>query len=299
MDLSVQEGDYGLQLKEDGYAIIRGFFPRQEMTSLAKECERLYALGGAYPRSYRYQNLLFEVVPQVSGPSQVLQVHWGSWISEELEKQRRDMRYWNLLEPLIGRNILQFGNHLHFKPPGAAYTQYRFHQDAMFFNEHERTEAFLGSAIVTALAIDPQTKENGCLRIFPGSHRKGVLAAFDDGTSVKKSDLSEEELAAAGLRAAGLKLEDACDCILEPGDLVIWTVMTVHGSWPNRSSMDRKMLFNSYVSAEATPFGEWAFEDGVSRPLGAQPRICGYPDIYDNPGPFYYDAKCLVEGSRS
>ncbi len=79
-------------------------------------------------------------------------------------------------------------------------------------------------------------------------------------------------------------------CVLEPGDLVIWTLLTVHGSARNRSGRDRRFILNSYTRAEDSPHrGEWAFRDGRSVPLGAEPQICRFEDLHDHPEPFYND----------
>ena len=60
-------------------------------------------------------------------------------------------------------------------PAGAATRNgYRFHQDMRF---RERREAFTDlehAYINTGLAIDPATRENGCLQVIRGSHRLGT-----------------------------------------------------------------------------------------------------------------------------
>ena len=37
--------------------------------------------------------------------------------------------------------------------------------------------------------------------------------------------------------------------------------------------------------------GEWAFRDGVSVPLGDEPVLCKYEQLFEKPGPFYIDDK--------
>ena len=45
--------------------------------------------------------------------------------------------------------------------------------------------------------------------------------------------------------------------------------------------------------------GEWAFKDGVSTPLGAEPVICKYEQLYEKPGPFYIEADWTEEAIRA
>jgi ectoine hydroxylase-related dioxygenase (phytanoyl-CoA dioxygenase family) len=82
---------------------------------------------------------------------------------------------------------------------------------------------------------------------------------------------------------------------MEPGDLVLWTLYTVHSSSPNVSTFDRRFMINSYVRAADSERGEWAFRDGSSTPLGATPQICKYEALLEKPGPFYIESDWTEE----
>ena len=71
---------------------------------------------------------------------------------------------------------------------------------------------------------------------------------------------------------------------MEPGDLLLWTLFTVHGSAANVSDYDRRFMINSYVRAGDSERGEWAFRSGVSTPLGAEPQICKYEQLRETAG---------------
>jgi len=83
---------------------------------------------------------------------------------------------------------------------------------------------------------------------------------------------------------------------MQPGDLLLWTLYTVHGSRPNIADYDRRLLIQSYVSAADSDRGEWAFRDGVSTPLGPVPEICKYEQLRERPGPFYIEDDWTEEG---
>jgi hypothetical protein len=68
---------------------------------------------------------------------------------------------------------------------------------------------------------------------------------------------------------------------------VIWSLLTVHGSNINRSDRDRAFALSSYVQAANSERGEWAFRDGESIGLGAEPQLCKYEQLHTKPGPFY------------
>ena len=160
---------------------------------------------------------------------------------------------------------------------------YRFHQDLRFRERKDAYRDLMTSYINTGLAIDPATTENGCLRIFPDSHKLGYLGLSDDGTIMKGTTQETE------LRNAGLDPARVVNIELEPGDLALWGLLTVHGSNANNSSRDRAFAIQSYVRAANSERGEWAFRDGVSTPLGDQPVLCKYEQLHEKPGPFYSD----------
>jgi ectoine hydroxylase-related dioxygenase (phytanoyl-CoA dioxygenase family) len=195
---------------------------------------------------------------------------------------RRDPRYYDVLEPFLGPDIKQIAHQIHWKPPGAKYTFYRFHQDARFRNQ-EAVRNLLYGTVNTGLAIDRQTAANGALQLIPRSHLRGYLGLSEDGT-IMTGHTPEDDL-----RRVGLDPATVVTCEMEPGDLVLWTLYTVHGSAPNVSAFDRRFMINSYVRASDSDRGEWAFRGGVSTPLGPEPEICKYEQLREKPGPFYIE----------
>ena len=271
------------QLHTEGYAIIRGFLPAQEMAQLGREADRIYAEGLKHHATYRHGNLLFEVLDDLKAKRRVvLQAHWMAWINPYFERLRRDPRYFAVLEPFLGPDIKQLAHQIHWKPPGAKYTFYRYHQDARFRNA-SATRNLLYGTVTTGLAIDPQTAANGALRVIPRSHLRGYLGLSEDGTIMTGHTPDDD------LRTVGLDPATAVTCEMEPGDLLLWTLYTVHGSAPNLSAVDRRFMINSYTRSGDSDRGEWAFRGGVSTPLGPEPQICKYEQLREKPGPFYTD----------
>tara|TARA_B100000700_G_scaffold248566_1_gene278451 strand:+ start:137 stop:442 length:306 start_codon:yes stop_codon:yes gene_type:complete len=52
-----------------------------------------------------------------------------------------------------------------------------------------------------------------------------------------------------------------------PGDVVMFTSYTVHGSKPNTTDQPRRSYINGYVRASACDVGKWAFLDGKAVPV--------------------------------
>lgn len=272
-------------LREHGYAIVRGFLGEAEIAAVKRETDAVMAEGLKHRASYRDRNLMFEILNDPQARRRVLlQAHWFAWINPTLEALRRHPRYLEIMEPLLGRDIKQVTNQLHWKPPAAKFTGYRFHQDLRF---RERPEVYTNldrTYLNTGLAVDPHGPENGGLSVYDRSHMRGYLGLSDDGP-IMKGETQEAEL-----RRAGLEPGDRVDLRLAPGDLAIWTLLTVHGSLPNRSGRDRCFMINSYVRAADSPArGEWVFRDGAPTPLGPEPEICKYEQLRERPGPFYIE----------
>jgi len=286
--------DLVAEIHSEGYAVVRGFLSSSEIAHVSAEADKMYQEGLKHHATYRDKNLLFEVLDDPKANRRVvLQAHWTAWLSPFMEQMRRSQKYLRVLEPFLGADIKQISHQIHWKPPGAKYTSYRFHQDARFREGNIKDFGYLQSTVTTGLAIDRQTVANGALRVIPRSHTLGYLGLSDDGPIMVGQTQDEE------LRRAGLDPSNIVTCEMEPGDLLLWTLFTVHGSAPNVSDYDRRFMINSYVRAGDSERGEWAFRGGISTPLGAEPQICKYEKLRERPGPFYIESDWTEEAKTA
>lgn len=70
------------QLRAEGFVIVRGFLPADEMQRFSSEVDRIYQEGLKHHATYRDRNLLFEVLDDPRAARRVvLQAHWTPWIS--------------------------------------------------------------------------------------------------------------------------------------------------------------------------------------------------------------------------
>lgn len=268
---------------EHGYAVVPALFDENEVREMAHAFDRVYAEGMAHGRSFRVQNSFFAVRQDAALGRVVRMVQWPSYFNPVLERYRRDTRILNVLQPLIGNNLKQIINQLHWKPPGASMAEFGFHQD---YRSRRPREAFrdLGrSYIQTGIAIDPHGADNGAMVVYPGSHDLGEIP-FDATRSSMAVQKDDADLAALGLDPA-----KAVTLEMAPGDFALWNVYTLHGSGPNTTDIDRRFYINGYVIAENCDRGEWAFRDGVPCPLPDKPSLVHYEELYENPGPMYVD----------
>lgn len=264
----------------DGYAIIRGLFGADEMEEIAAATDQLYAEGVAHGRSFRHGNLFYNIAESADGEPLVRMAQWPSYHQRVLNAVRLDLRIAQLLEPLIGRNLKQIINQVHWKAPGSL-GDFAWHQDSRSRRPASAYRNLAASYVQTGLAIDPHTPESGCMRFIPASHLRGDLGM----------DCSRKALGTAmtgkALDDIGLEESAAVDLLLKPGDFAMWSPYLVHGSGSNRSAHRRRLYINGYVRAQDCDRGEWAFRDGKPTPFGPKPALVHYEELYERPGPHY------------
>jgi hypothetical protein len=273
------DSDHVARYRRDGYAILRGLFTPDEVARIGAAADEVHCEGVKHGRSFRHGNLFYNVAPDPPGP-QVRMVQWPSYHQPVLDSVRLDPRMAKLLEPLLGDDLKQIINQIHWKEPGGR-SEFAWHQDCQFREPAEAYRNLGASYVQTGLAIDPHNPESGCMRFIPGSHLDGALklatprevlgAAMDDSV----------------LRSAGLAPGNAVEVILEPGDVALWSPFLVHGSGVNRSSHRRRLYVNGYVRAEDCDRGEWAFRGGEPVPFGSEPALVHYEALRERGEPHY------------
>lgn len=263
-----------------GYAIVRGFFDADDVAEIAAALEQLYAEGVAHGRCFRHGNLFYNVTREGCGEPLVRMVQWPSYHQAILNRVRLDLRFAKLLQPLIGRNVKQIINQVHWKTPGSL-GDFAWHQDSRFRRPATAYRNLATSYVQTGLAIDPHTPESGCMKIIPGSHLRGDLR-MDSSTVVLGTAMTN-----GALEAVGLSASDSIALVLQPGDLALWNPYLVHGSGKNVSDHRRRLYINGYIRADDCDRGEWAFRGGRAVALGVRPQLVHYEKLHERPEPHY------------
>ncbi|MBK8174410.1 MAG: phytanoyl-CoA dioxygenase family protein [Rhodospirillales bacterium] len=264
-----------------GFAVVRHVFTPDEVALLARAFDDIWAQGMEHPRSYRHGNVFFRVSDDRNLGRIVRYVQWPSYFDSRLDAVRSDRRMLNILQPLIGRDIKQIINQMHWKPPGAAMADFGWHQDIRFRRPRSAYREPGESYVQTAIAIDPHRLDNGAMRMCSGSHRLGEV-------DLGPGRIMDRALDGADLAKAGLDPRNVEALVLEPGDVALWHLYTLHGSGPNHTSGDRRLYINGYVKASMCERGEWTFRDGQPLPLG-NPVLVHFEDLFRRPEPHYVD----------
>lgn len=111
------------------------------------------------------------------------------------------------------------------------------------------------------IAIDPATRENGCLQVIPGSHRQPIHSHLLYPDSLH-GELPREEVERAKLTQGVEHIE------LEPGSALVWHSNLYHYSPPNPSEQSRigiAGVFTTPLKATHNPYHRgnlWVMEGG-------------------------------------
>jgi phytanoyl-CoA hydroxylase len=111
------------------------------------------------------------------------------------------------------------------KPPKVSGEK-PWHQDAAYFRGSDPNLMF-----GVWIALDPATRENGCMEVIPGSHLRGPaphVPAADINLCTIRPDL--------------VRLEDRRALPMDPGDVLVFNSLIHHYTAANRSDQRRRAL---------------------------------------------------------
>jgi len=240
---------------QKGYAIIKDVFGKEEIDRFAARFDRWYAEGMRHPSTFRHLNKVIWIEHAEPVGRFVRGMQWPSYEDEVLDSVRTDTRMLSILEPLIGNNLKQIINQLHWKTPGSRIT-WGLHRDVRSRKPSEAFRDLAKSYVQTGLAIDRHWAGNGAMKILPGSHLRGRMDLDTHGGG--RWDTGEKSW-----REAGVDLEGLIDLEMEPGDVALWSPFTLHGGGINETTDNyRRLYINGYVIAENCDRGEPVFRQG-------------------------------------
>lgn len=280
--MAATDRDYLEHYNVHGYAVVKGVFGPAEIAEMSAAFDRVYEQGLTHRTSYRHGNVFFRVADDANLGRVVRFVQWPSYFDAVLNAFRLDRRMFDIVAPLIGRDIKQIINQLHWKPPGADMVEFGYHQDIKSRRPRSAYRGLPGTYVQTGIAIDPHGVDNGAMTVCPGSHRLGELS-LNTGQATMDQAMRDDDLVEQGVDPASV-----LPLRLDPGDVALWNVLTIHGSGPNTSARDRRFYINGYVAAADCDRGEWAFRDGEPCDLGA-PVLVHYEELHERPEPHYVE----------
>ena len=155
------------------------------------------------------------------------------YISPIFDQVCHNSKILDAVESIIGKDILVGGTTLFIKDPDKKGFV-SWHQDAKYigFEPHNWVTAWL--------AITDANEENGCMRMWSGSHKEKIKK--------HKDTFNENNLLTRGQTVQNVPLEDTTPNVLKAGQLSLHHPMIVHGSGSNKSNTRRiGFVIQSYI----------------------------------------------------
>jgi ectoine hydroxylase-related dioxygenase (phytanoyl-CoA dioxygenase family) len=147
------------------------------------------------------------------------------------------------MEQLFGDEVYHYHSKMSIKQPrtGGAWS---WHQDYGYWYQNGCLYPDMGSAFI---AVDPNTKENGCLQVLRGSHKLGRVehGRFGDQTGADPERVKE---AAKVMKLVYVELD--------PGDTLFFHSNLLHRSDQNTSEHPRWSLICCYNTKHNDPYKE-------------------------------------------
>lgn len=220
------------QFAQDGYIILRGLFDAEEMELLSKKS--------------RHDGMLDKAEDRVdeSGKSAKL-VMWKEPGDDLYGMFSRCRRIVDSMEMLLGGEVYHYHSKMSLKQPkvGGAW---EWHQDYGYWYTNGVLMPDMASCYV---AIDPATKENGCLQVLKGSHLMGRV----DHQISNQAGIDPDIIAAAEKRF------ERVYCEMDAGDAVFFHSNLLHASAANNSDTPRWGMICCYNRADNEPFKDTAY----------------------------------------
>ncbi|RAP76571.1 phytanoyl-CoA dioxygenase family protein [Paenibacillus montanisoli] len=215
------------QYRRDGYLLVDNVFSPEEVQRMIEEVD-----GGEGVVSSISQ------VNDTKG-NKVRLAFWDNLTDDIWSRASSTWRIVNSIRILQGEEISFYHGKVAMKE---AYTggAFEWHQDYGYWYNG----GFMYPNMISAfVALDPSTKENGCLRVLRGSHKLGRLThVHANGQTMvepERMEMLESRL-------------ETVYCEMQPGSVLFFDCNTLHTSAANQSNRHRRSFIVCYNALSNT-----------------------------------------------
>jgi phytanoyl-CoA hydroxylase len=215
---------------ENGFLHVPGVFGPAETDQLADDLDRLiqgWSFEGAWIGPWREAYLDAELAASIKlSALHDLQLYSAAWARAVVNPRLADV-----LSGLLGGEVEFHHTTMHVKPPerGAPFPM---HQDYLFYPHAD------ARYVDVLLHLDDTSSDNGEIRFLAGSHKGGPIEHITEGPNGEPS--------APYLPPERYRLEDTVAVPARRGDVVCFSINTVHGSYMNVTNSPRRLVRMGY-----------------------------------------------------
>ena len=219
--------------ERDGWALVQRFLGPRDVECLRAATDELASKGAHLLADAEIDGARY-YVQSASGrrgeaavhPGALRKITFASSASVEVGLLRNDRRILKLIENVGVSSPRWIVDQINLKAPRVG-TGFPWHQDVAFvaWQQRDAIAEFGGANLV--IALDRADEANGGFEVLSGTHARGAVS-FDYDTSQTNTGFFDES------RRTLIPLD--------PGDAVIFHPHLAHGSGPNASPLQRRLL---------------------------------------------------------
>ena len=214
---------------ENGYVLVEGQFTAAEVGAFRKEAHTLIEQLSQHADI----NPTWGSAKQMAEGTKLLHCHNVQFYSAAFTRLLVDERLTSAVADLIGSpNVQLHHNKLFIKPPEKG-SPFPMHQDYPYFPHQRHT------MMAAVIHFDDAPLEKGCIRVVPGSHKRGAIDHDPQGGFHLPFDQ--------------YPLESSVPCPAKAGDILFFNYLTIHGSGVNVSQEARTTLLVQMRAPEDKP----------------------------------------------
>lgn len=218
------------QYRREGYVVIRRLLTEEHVAACLDALMRLAEAPDVLPGQNRDQAFVaLEAGVDRAGTGQRIDLvrKLGNFTDFDPALMRTAMsaKLHAILDRIMGCGRVLLQEMALVKPPRIGGEK-PWHQDAAYFRGSDP-----GLMFGVWIALDPATRENGCMEVIPGSHRAGPV-----------THVPHEDINLCTIRPDQLHAERRVAMPLDPGDALVFHSLTHHYTAANRSTLRRRAL---------------------------------------------------------
>lgn len=215
--------------QENGYVLVKGLFTREQAAQYRQAAHELMQRihGGSQGGGWGSNKALSDKETKLQD------CHDVQFYDAKFAQLIVDERFTAAASQVTGKPNVQLHHTKIFVKPPENGAPFPMHQDTPYFPHDNH------SMIAAIIHFDDAPLEKGCVRVVPGSHKKGLLERNSEGGHY----LSFDEY----------PLDAATPCPAQAGDALFFSYLTIHGSGVNESDEARTTLLVQMRDPEDNP----------------------------------------------
>ena len=238
--MSTSPAEISAFFHENGYYHAKGVYSPQEVAELETDFDRIVHQlrhSGEVVDARWGGAAIDKIAPKDTSVVHThnVQMYSSAWFRAFLQP-----RFLEVSQAILKSSDVILHHSKLFQKPAEKGAPFPMHQDYSYF------PTIKNNMMAGSIMITEATDEMGCLRVYPGSHKLGRLPESSGQTS---SEVLKD-----------YPLENSTPVEAEPGDVVFFHYLTIHGSLPNRSPKTRKSVLVQMHS------GDDRVEDDIRHP---------------------------------